>query len=406
MKNKKLKICHVITRMIVGGAQENTLLSVIGQIEKGHNVTLVTGPSPGPEGELLTQSKLVSKHNIKIIKTPHLVRIIDPIRDFLAYNYLKNFFLNNKFDVVHTHSSKAGIIGRAAACSAKTPFIVHTIHGQAFHTYANPLKNWFYKKLEWWAAKRCHAIFAVAQAMIDQCLDAHITKPSKYKVVYSGMELEPFLNSIPDTALRDKLGIPADSPVIGTVARLFPLKGYEYFIPTAAIIAKKHPNVKFLIIGNGILKDKIKKDIRRLGIRNNFIFTGLVPPSDIYRYISLMTTLVHLSLREGLPRAVVQALASGKPAVGYQLDGTPEVILDSKTGFIVKPKEVNAVADAVLKLIENPELAVKMGKKGRDLVKTKFDWRYMVDTLEREYAKGLIQYKDMWIKKEIKDKEQ
>ena len=398
MNNKKLKICHVITRMIVGGAQENTLLSVIGQIEKGHDVTLVTGPSPGPEGELLKQSELIAKYDIKIIKSPHLVRIIDPIRDFLAYNYLKNFFINNKFDVVHTHSSKAGIVGRVAACAAKTPFIVHTIHGQAFHKFANPIKNWFFKKAEWWAAKRCHAIFAVAQAMIDQCMEAHITRYSKYKVVYSGMELEPFLNNTPDISLRNELGIPEDSPVIGTVARLFPLKGYEYFVSAAAIIAKKHPNVKFLIVGNGILKEKIEKEILKLGIKDNFIFAGLVPPSEIYKYISLMNILVHLSLREGLPRAVVQALASGKPAIGYELDGTPEVIINGKTGYIVKPKEIDAVANAALKLIENPKLAEKMGKKGRDSVKTKFDWKRMVNVLEKEYYEGLKEYKNMWKK--------
>jgi glycosyltransferase involved in cell wall biosynthesis len=398
MEKRKLKICHVITRMIVGGAQENTLLSVIGQIEKGHDVTLVTGPSPGPEGELLKQSELISKYDINIIKTPHLVRMIDPVRDFMAYSYLKNFFQINKFDVIHTHSSKAGIIGRVAACAAKTPFIVHTIHGQAFHTFGNPLKNWFYKKLEWWAAKRCHAIFAVAQAMVDQCMDAHITKYSKYKVVYSGMELEPFLNSTPDIALRESLGIPVNSPVIGTVARLFPLKGYKYFIPSAAKIAEKYPNVKFLIVGDGILKDKIEKEIIKLGIKENFIFTGLVPPDEIYTYISLMNVLVHLSLREGLPRAVVQALASGKPAVGYDLDGTPEVIINGKTGYIVKPKEVDAVADAALKLIKNPKLAEKMGRNGRNLVKIKFDWKHMVNVLEKEYYNGLEQYKDMWKK--------
>ena len=395
---QKLKICHVITRMIIGGAQENTLLSVIGQIEKGHNVTLITGPSPGPEGELLKQSKLISKYDIKIINTPHLVRIIDPIRDFLAYNYLKSIFQSEKFDIVHTHSSKAGIIGRAAACSVKIPFIVHTIHGQAFHTYGNPLKNWFYKKLEWWAAKRCHAIFAVAQAMIDQCMNAHISRHSKYKVVYSGMDIEPFLNSTPDIALREKLGIPENSPVIGTVARLFPLKGYEYFIPASAKIAEKYPNVKFLIVGNGIWKEKIEKEIIKLGIKDNFIFVGLVPPNEVYKYISLMNVLVHLSLREGLPRAVVQALASGKPAIGYDLDGTPEVIINGKTGYIIKPKEIDNVAKAVLTLLNNPKLSEKMGRNGRNLVKVKFDWKHMVNVLEKEYYKGLEEYKDMWKK--------
>ena len=358
---KKLKICHVITRMIVGGAQENTLLSAIGLAEKGHDVTLITGYSPGPEGELLANFKHIP--NVKIIKTSHLVRAIDPIRDTLAYLYLKNVFLREKFDVVHTHSSKAGIIGRAAACAAKVPFIAHTIHGQAFHSYEKPWRNWIYKKLERWAAKRCHIIFAVAKAMITQCMDAHISRFSKYKVVYSGMELKPFLNSTPDTALRKKLGIPEDSPVIGTVARLFPLKGYEYFIQAAEKIVKKYPNVRFLIVGNGILKEKIEKEISNLEMKSNFVFVGLIPPDEIYKYISLMDVVVHLSLREGLPRTVVQALASSKPAVGFDLDGTPEVIVSEKTGYIIKPKDIEGVTNAVLKLLANPELAEKDGRE-------------------------------------------
>ena len=396
VKQKKLKICHVITRMIVGGAQENTLLSIVGQIEKGHDVTLITGHSPGPEGELLENSDFISKYNIKIIKTPHLVRSIDPVRDILAYFYLKNVFLNEKFDVVHTHSSKAGIIGRAAACKAKISFIAHTIHGQAFHPYEKPWRNWIYKKLEYWAAKRCHIIFAVAKAMITQCMDAHISRFSKYKVVYSGMDLEPFLSNVPDATLRKKLGIPEDSPVVGTVARLFPLKGYEYFIPAAERIVKKYPCVRFLVVGNGILKEKIEKEISDLGMNSNFVFVGLIPPDEIYKYISLMDVVAHLSLREGLPRTVVQALASGKPAVGFDLDGTPEVIINGKTGCIAQPKDVESVTNAILNLLDKPELAKKMGENGRKWVKDKFAWKRMVNILEDEYYKGLEQYKNMW----------
>ena len=389
MKKKKLKICHLITRMIVGGAQENTLLSVIGQMEQGHDVTLVTGPSPGPEGELLKKSKLLEKYDIKVREFLELIRPIHPIIDFKAYFKLKKYFAEEQFDVVHTHASKAGIIGRAAAYSAKVPYVVHTIHGPPFHKYAGGFQNFIYKTAERWAAKRCHKIYAVAQAMVDQYVDAKIADPSKFKVVYSGMDLEPFLNSKSDKDFRQELGIPEKSFVIGTVARLFPLKGYEYFIPAAAIIAKKYPNVKFLIVGDGVWRELLLEQIIKLGIKKNFIFVGLVSPSEVYRYVAEMDILAHLSLREGLPRAVVQALASGKPAIGYNLDGTPEVIMNEKTGYLLNAKDVNGVAKAGINILKNPEKSKDMGKNGRKLVKEKFDWRFMADVLLKDYLKGI-----------------
>ncbi|HBC89181.1 MAG TPA: glycosyltransferase family 1 protein [Lentisphaeria bacterium] len=380
MNKDKLKICHVITRMIVGGAQENTLLTAIGHLKKGHDVTLVTGPSPGPEGELLKTRDI---SGLRIVVNPHLVREINPYHDIAEYFSLKKFFTVNSFDVVHTHSSKAGVIGRLAASSAKVPFIAHTVHGQAFHTYEKAWKNFIYKKSEQIAAKHCHRIFAVAQAMVDQCVSANIAAPEKYKVVYSGIELEPFLNSKPDCELRKKLGIPDNSPVIGTVARLFPLKGYEDFMPAAEIVSKKHPDTCFLIVGDGIMKDKLQGWAESSKMK--FFFAGLVPPSEVHKYTALMDVLVHLSLREGLPRAVVQGLASGKPAVGFALDGTPEVIIDGKTGFILKAGDVQGVSEKINFMLENPDKAKEMGAEGRKIVSEKFDWKRMADILEEEY---------------------
>ncbi len=384
--SRKLKICHVITRMIVGGAQENTLFTIIGHLQKGHEVVLVTGPSPGPEGELLKKNDCP---DFEIVENPHLAREINPVQDALAYFSLKKFFKERAFDVVHTHSSKAGVIGRPAARAAKVPFVTHTVHGQAFHRYEKPWKNFIYKVSERWAARYCDKIYAVAQAMIDQCVEANIAPASKYKVVYSGMDLEPFLTAKPDSELRLKLGIPEKAKVIGTVARLFPLKGYEYFIPAAEKIARRFPDAHFLLVGDGIMKDDLSKQIEYLGLSERFSFAGLVPPSEIYKYTAIMDILAHLSLREGLPRAVVQALASGKPAVGFDLDGTPEVIINGETGFITKPQDIDGVVEALSKILSAPELAKKMGKKGIQLVSEKWDWHLMADILEEEYLKHL-----------------
>jgi glycosyltransferase involved in cell wall biosynthesis len=389
MSKSKLKICHLITRMIIGGAQENTLLSVIGQMECGHDVTLITGPSPGPEGDLLKKSKLLKQYDIRVITVSEMIRPIHPLCDVKAYFKLKKLFKEERFDIVHTHASKAGIIGRAAAYSVKTPYIVHTIHGPPFHKYAGSIQNFIYKKAEKWAAKRCHKIYAVAQAMIDQYTKANIADPAMFKVIYSGMQLEPFLNCKSDNEFRKKLGIPYNAPVIGTVARLFPLKGYKYFIPTAAKIAKEFPNIKFLLVGNGIYLNKLQKQVNKLGLKENFIFAGLIAPSRVYKYIAEMDILIHLSLREGLPRAVVQALASEKPAIGFKLDGTPEIIINGQTGYVLEAQDVEGVAKAAIEILKNPEKAAQLGKNGRKFIRKKFDWRYMANELLNDYSQGL-----------------
>ena len=386
-----MKICHVITRMIVGGAQENTLLSCRGALEAGHDVTLVTGPSPGPEGELL---KRVSCPGLKIVECPWLVREIAPLSDLKAFLHLKKLFRTERYDVVHTHSSKAGIVGRFAARAAGVPLVVHTIHGLAFHRYEKFWKNLLYIACERAAAPCGKRIYAVAQAMIDQSLAAGVGSPDQYKVVYSGMELDRFLHAKPDPELRKKLGIPEDAVVLATLARLFPLKGYEQFLPVAVKLAKELPQIHCLIIGHGTMMGEIREFIRKEGVESRFSFAGLVAPGEVGNYLALASVLVHFSLREGLPRAAVQALASGKPVIAYALDGTPEVVIPGKTGYLLKPGDRAGAEAAIRELVANPALAAELGANGRKLVESRFGWKTMSDTLLKDYAECLAAKKN------------
>jgi len=383
---RKLRICHVITRMIVGGAQENTLLTVRGLMEKGHDVVLVTGPSSGPEGRLLDA---VSIPGLQLVEEPTLIRPICPWTDLRALHRLTSYFRRERFDVVHTHSSKAGIVGRFAAARAGTPLVVHTVHGQAFHRYAPWWRNRLYIWAERLAARRCHRILAVARAMIDQCVEARVAPREKYRVVYSGMDMQAFLSARPEPELRAALGIPPKAPVVGKIARLFELKGHEFLIQAAAAIVERFPDVRFLLVGDGSLRGHLENQVARSGLEKNFVFAGLAPPVDIPRYTALMDVLVHLSLREGLPRTVVQALAAGIPAVSFALDGAPEVVIDGETGRLCAPEDVPAVSTAVIDLLEHPEKAREMGRRGREKVREQFDWRRMADRIEAEYFETL-----------------
>ena len=385
-KQNKISICHVITRMIVGGAQENTLFSCIGQLRAGNRVVLVTGPSPGPEGELLSR---ISVPELEVVTIDELVREISPKNDFKAYCKLKKYFREQKFDVVHTHSSKAGLIGRLAAHAAQVPCVVHTVHGQAFHEYEKPWKNFIYKTSEYLAALVSDRIFAVAQAMIDQCVKAHIAPPEKYQVVYSGMDMDSFLNARRDLELRSKLNIPEHAPVIGTLARLFELKGYDDVMQTFPMVLQQIPDAHLLIVGDGILRSELEMLARQGGFADKVHFAGLISPDKVPGYLAQMNILWHLSLREGLPRSVVQALACGIPACGYTLDGTPEVIFDGVTGCCVPPRRIDLIARRTVELLQNPAEAQKEGAAGRELVKERFDKERMAAILLEEYQQIL-----------------
>lgn len=386
MSDSTLDICHVITRMIVGGAQENTLLTLRGHLEHGHRATLVTGPSAGPEGRLLAAEEVTG---LEVVEIPALVRPIHPWQDLCAYRQLKRLFRRRHFDVVHTHSSKAGVLGRAAAWHAGVPLVVHTVHGQAFHAYQSALKNALYIGAERWAGRRCDRILAVAQAMVDQCVRARVAPRTKYQVVYSGMEMDAFLGATADPDLRAQLGIPAGAPVIGKVARLFELKGHRFLFDALPRILDAIPDAYVLLVGDGNLRPELERRAADLGLSERIVFAGLVPPAEVSRYIALMDVLVHLSLREGLPRTVVQALACGVPAVAFRLDGTPEVVSDGETGWLCEPEDTGAVAEAVIRLLEHDDRRRQMGERGREKVRRQFDWRRMVDAIEETYARGL-----------------
>ena len=381
-----MKICHIITRMIIGGAQENTLLSIKGALEKGHEVTLITGPTDGPEGKLLRDQPL---SGLKVIECPWLVREISPLNELKAYFFLKKVCRAEKFDVVQTHTSKAGIIGRIAGRHAGVPLVVHTIHGLAFHPYQAKWKNQLYIFLEKLAAKYCDEIYCVAQAMIDQSLVVGIGKKEMFKVVYSGMDIGKFLNAVPEPALQKELGIPDHSVVFSTVARLFPEKGYEDFIPVAIRIAKRFPQACFLLIGNGILMESIRNEVESAGVADRFFFPGLISPGEVHRYLALSDALVHLSLHEGLPRAAVQSLGCGNPVIGYNLDGTPEVVLNGETGWLIEPRDLDAVETAMTEVIEHPETVKRYGQNGKALVGNLFGWRRMADILLELYQDAL-----------------
>ncbi len=383
---RKVKVLHIITRLIIGGAQENTLFTVKGIMKlDGYDVKLISGPPLGPEGSLVEQAK---RDGVDLTILPELRRAINPLLDMVSLLKLYLFIKKEKPEIVHTHSSKAGILGRLAAKAVGVPVIIHTIHGLPFHPYQNKLLNWLYRKLERFAGNWTTKIITVSDAMLESAWAAKAAPREKFVTIYSGMEIEKFMDLKVDVkSIKEKLGIPLDSLIVGKIARLFPLKGHEYILEAAPLIVKEFPDVRFLLIGDGILKDELMAQAERLGVLSNFIFAGLIPPRDIPPFIYAMDVLVHTSLREGLARAIPQAFLCSRPVVTFDIDGAREVVQDGKTGYIIAPCDTKALAEKVIELLKDKEKASEFGKEGKRLAASLLGVDTMVQKIDALYRK-------------------
>ncbi len=405
-----LRILHISTRLILGGSQENTVLSCEGQAMLGHDVHLAFGPIFGPEGSMLPRIEAFnarvtrdgSASPITLHELPHLVRQISPVKDHLCFHHdLKRLMREVRPDVVHTHSSKAGVLGRWAAWNASPcPGVVHTIHGPPFMPVEGGAisrakircKNGLYTLAERFAAKRCHTIVSVADAMTQQFLDRAIGRPAQYITVRSGMEVEPFLHALPGESrdeVRAELGISDDDFVVGTVARLAQHKGHDDLLDALGDDLRAHRDWKLLWVGDGWWRDRLLKRVSDMGLEPQVICTGLVPPERVPAMMRAMDVLAHPSYREGLPRTVPQALLCGVTPVAYDVDGTREACIDGRTGRLVPLGDTRALGEAIRELREQPDERARLAQQGRGECAERFSASAMVAALEHVYRDAL-----------------
>lgn len=397
-----MRILHISTRLIIGGSQENTVLSCEAQAARGHEVHLAFGPIYGPEGSMLPRvegfrtgdGRAITTHEVR-----HLVRQVNPVTDHFGYHELRALIRRLEPDIVHTHSSKAGVLGRMAAWKeggkrggGGRPGVVHTIHGPPFHRYEKAWRNRLYVLAERFAARRCHVIVSVADAMTKQFLANRIGRPEQYVTVRSGMDVSAFLDAAPGESrdeVRARLRLDADDFVIGTVARLAEHKGHDDILDALAEDLRNHPHWKLLWVGDGWWRERLLNRVESLGLRDKVICTGLVDPERVSGLMRAMDLLIHPSYREGLPRTVPQALLSGTPVVAYDVDGTGEVCLDEQTGRLVPPGDVAALREAVHWMADDEAHRRRTVEAGRTMCREMFDAAHMADELEKVYARAL-----------------
>ena len=376
-----MRIVHIITRLIVGGAQENTLLTCRGLRCRGHTVVVLTGPQTGPEGHMFAQAR---EYGLEIEVIEHLRRNVHAGHDVLGLISLVAALRRIKPDVVHTHSSKAGFLGRAAAWVCGVPRIYLTPHIFYFQYQRNRVSRMFYEGLEWLAACVTTRLVAVSREQGQLAVRFGVGRPGQVSVIENGVAAAP--PTTPDQQLRKRaeLGVSADEPLVGMVARLARQKGCEHYLRVARRVLDKMPSTRFVLVGEGELEERLRGMADELRLGDRFLFLGHRDDADeIYWALDLF---VLTSLWEGLPYVVMEAMAAGLAVVATDVPGTRDIVRDDATGYLVDPEDEADMAERIMELLADPERGKRMGRLGKERVARRFTRDRFIREIEALYS--------------------
>jgi glycosyltransferase involved in cell wall biosynthesis len=368
---RKIKVLHVITRLDPGGSSTNTIETVARLNREWFDVSLVSGPTVDWD------------HSIPCQFIPDLQREINPIKDIKAFFALYKIMKAGNFDIVHTHTSKAGIVGRWAAKCAGVKRIIHTPHGHVFYGYFGPLKTTLFIWIERITALVTDNIITLTDRGKQEHIDLKIAPAHKFVTIYSGIDVHVKASDA-GKDLKKKLNIAGDCIVFGCVARLEPIKGVSYLIEAMAQVVKKNPQTHLVLVGDGKERPALEQQVNTLGLGSHVTFTGF--QKNVNAYLQIMDVFVLASLNEGMGRVFLEAMVFGKPVIGTRVGGVSEIIQDGQNGFCVESKNPEALSKVMLQLIENPALKEQMGSRGKAMAGEKFSLEKMVSDIEHLYG--------------------
>lgn len=379
---KKIKVFHVVTLLELGGAQQNTLFTVAHLDREKFEVGLICGKG----AYLDEEAKKIPQ--LKLYFINELIRPIHPYYDFIALIKIYKILKKERPEIVHTHSSKAGIVARSAAWIAGVPYIIHSIHGFGFNPYQKFLVRKIFIFLEKWIAKFTHILIAVTQENIKLGVALKIGKVEQYALIRSGVELQKIRreaqNSKPNH-LREELKISPESKIILNVGPFKIQKDPVTFIKIAGMILQNIPEVQFLMVGDGELRNNIEREIKKQGIEKNIQLLGW--RRDIPQLLQISDLFVLTSLWEGLPRAAVEALIVGNPVVAFAVDGLKEIVKNNQNGFLISPNQMNEMAEKIVQILKNKSLLESLKKDAIQSIDNSFDIHNMIHKQEELYQK-------------------
>ena len=380
---KKIKLAHLIARMGKGGAEENTRYTLQGLDKNKYDLDLIVGEEFGSR-----YAKIFQSENIKVIKIPYFKGSLHPLYDIGLFFKLISLFSRNKYDMIHTHGTKAGIIGRIAARISGVPIIIHGLHGNALNAFSAKWLNMLFLYFERLTGTFTDAHISVSAILSEKYIKKGIGNPEKYYTVRSGMDLNSFSQDqkVNCAAVKKRWSLSSADFIIGNISRLESLKGHTFLLRVMKILKDqvKDRRIVLLIIGDGKEKHKISRMIKGSGLENHVILAGYC--NDIPAILSVMNLLVHTSSREGLPRVMVQAAAAGLPMVAFNVDGIPEIIRNGYNGFLIEPKNIEQLAEKIKIYLNKPKLLDIHGKNSRKIVKDRWTVEGMVKKTQEIYS--------------------
>ena len=378
--DKKIKVLIVITRLTIGG-DTNVVLDIADYLNKHplYEVHLAVGPVLKHEVDL---TYLAYERGIPTTVIRNLINHIKPWVNLKALQELIALMRRGKFDVVHTHSSVAGVVGRFAAFITRVPVIVHHVHGWGIQENMSTAVRTLYLILERTCALFTDRLIAVSAPTIQKGLAYRICKEEKFALIYNGINLEKFRQKVDRPKVFFDLGLDPECKIVGMIARLDQQKNPLDFIRAAAIVVKKYPKVQFLIAGDGSLRSECENLIDELNLRGTFFLLGY--RDDISRIMPILTLTVLSSLWEGLPVVFQEAMSAGKPTVANDVDGARDVIIDGETGYLVTPHRPEEMAERILHLLNNDAICYDMGLTAQKYSE-RFSGEQMVENIASLY---------------------
>jgi glycosyltransferase involved in cell wall biosynthesis len=379
---RPVRVCRIIGRLNIGGPARHAILLTDGLRARGYETVLVAGREGPEEGTL---RDLAAERGLPALFLHELGREVRPGRDFIALAKLVRLIRRLRPDIVHTHTAKAGALGRVAAKLAGAPILIHTFHGHILHGYFSRGATGLFLAIERQLGRLSTKILTVSEGQRLELLGLRIGTPDTLDVMPLGLELDRFLHAgLRRGEIRHELGAAPETALVGIIARLVPIKDHGTFLEAAAKLCRHRSNVRFLVVGDGELRSALERQAGALGLGARVHFLGW--RRDLEPIYADLDLVVLSSRNEGTPASLIEAMAAGIPVVATRVGGVPDLVADEKTGSLVPPGDPGALSRAIETLLCDPDRRREMGRLAREAVYPKYSDAALIDRMDDLYS--------------------
>jgi len=379
-----VRVLRLFSRLNVGGPSVHVILLTAGLKDRGYETHLVIGQESPREGNLFD---LAALKGVAWVALPGLGREVRPWRDLRALLGLYRMMRSFRPHIVHTHTAKAGMLGRLAARVAGVPVVVHTFHGHVLRGYFGPLTTAFYRAVERRLGASSDVLVAVSDSVKRDLVALGVAPAAKIRVIPLGLDLEPLVGVLPRGSLRGEAGVPESAPLVGIVGRLAPIKDVGTFLRAAAAVRAAVPAVRFAVVGDGEERGRLEAERARLGLEDCVFFHGW--RRDMAAVYGDLDVVVNCSRNEGTPVALIEAMAAGRPVVATRVGGTPDLLGDGRRGLLVPPGDAGALATGVVDALRRRDPVLARAREGQAYVLAHHSSRRLIDDVDALYRELL-----------------